>query len=163
MLGEPWLVARRAMTGAHRGAHGTLEVDLRIWHDAVWWSSLRGCGAMRVRDRRPAESAIRKDDTPRVGIKRRVNVYSTDETEMLVLAAEMASPRWHMLMLSLVDTGMRVGEALRLEWPMLRLDHVPPQYVLPSTATNWPESQSRQPRLQPRTETRWRHQGCERA
>ena len=35
-------------------------------------------------------------------------------------------PRFHLLVLSLVDTGIRVGEALGLEWPMLRLAHTPP-------------------------------------
>jgi integrase len=72
---------------------------------------------------------------PKARRTRRTRFYSREDLEWLVLAAEEAGPRWHLFVLSLVDTGMRVGEALSLEWPMLQLGHEPAHYALPTTKT----------------------------
>lgn len=80
---------------------------------------------------------VSADDIPRRAKARRaITTYDEEETQLLVLAAELVNPRLHLAMMSLVDTGMRVGELLNLTWSDLKLDHQPPHYRLTTTKTD---------------------------
>ncbi|MGZ6912676.1 MAG: site-specific integrase, partial [Acidimicrobiia bacterium] len=81
--------------------------------------------------------ALTAADIPRRAKARRaITTYDDEETQLLVLAAELVNPRLHLAMMSLVDTGLRVGELLGLRWADLKLDHAPPHYRLTTTKTD---------------------------
>lgn len=93
---------------------------------------------------------------PRARVTRKTRFYNREDLEWLLLAAEEAGPRWHLFVLSLVETGMRVGEALGLEWSHLRLGQTPSVYELPSTKTD-----PRLVLLSPRLDAAWKVDGIQ--
>ncbi len=92
-------------------------------------------GDFLVERRVIAHNYVTREDVPRTRSQRAVNVFTNEETELLVLAGEYMSERMHLAMLSLVDTGLRVGELLGLTYDHMVLDQRPPRYVLPTTKT----------------------------
>lgn len=102
-----------------------------------------------LRDTGQAEGLVLSaDDVPRSQMKRRTNIYSDDDVELLLIAAGMVNERTLLLVLTLADCGLRIGEALGLRWDDVHLDHAPvPRYTIRETKTGVPRVVPMTPRL----------------
>jgi integrase len=78
--------------------------------------------------------ALLKGDAPPSHARGPVTVYDTEQLAALLDAAKHDT-RWHLFLLILMDTGMRIGEVLSLQWTDLRLASTPPFVELPTTKT----------------------------
>jgi integrase len=81
--------------------------------------------------------ALRKGDAPPSRARGPVTVYDTSELDR-ILAATAHDTRWHLFVLVLMDTGMRIGEVLSLQWAHLHPTSTPPFAELPTTKTGAP-------------------------
>ena len=83
--------------------------------------------------------ALGANDVPRVRAQRRLDIYSTEDIELLALAAELANARAHLFVATMAGTGLRVGEALALRWQDVKRDHSPvPRLVVTDSKTHKP-------------------------
>jgi len=78
--------------------------------------------------------ALEPSDRPKPAPRKVQSVYSDVDLD-LMLQASARDLRWWTFLATLMDTGMRAGEALGLKWEHLRLDQHPPYAELPTTKT----------------------------
>jgi integrase len=53
---------------------------------------------------------------PVAAVEERPDPFTAEEIETLLGTAERDMPEWHALILTLARTGLRIGEALALQW-----------------------------------------------
>jgi integrase len=92
--------------------------------------------------------ALTTEDVPPQRSKRRTNVYTDDDVELLLIAGGMVNERTLLLVMTLADCGLRIGEALALRWEDVHLDYAPvPRLTITETKTGVPRVVPMTPRL----------------
>lgn len=67
-----------------------------------------------------------------------VEVFSAAEMTAIEIGARMKGKRWHLFVVTLLETGMRIGNALSLTYDQVVLDHEVPHFRLPTSKTGRP-------------------------
>ncbi len=84
------------------------------------------------------EAVVDRSDAGKAPIARRLDVPTPDEVTELLAAARRDGERTHVLIATLAHCGIRVGEALGLEWADVNVDAVTPHLLIRFTKNNRP-------------------------
>lgn len=67
-----------------------------------------------------------------------VVTFTPDEVHLIEIGSRMKGLRWHMFSMTLVHSGMRIGNALALRYEDLKPNHAVPHFALPTSKTGQP-------------------------